>query len=32
VIASLISGVVVGFIVALIVSIFTKDNDPRAVI
>ena len=32
VITSLISGVIVGFIVALIVSIFTKDADPRAVI
>ena len=32
VVASLISGVIAGFIVALIVSIFTKDADPRAVI
>jgi len=32
VITSLISGVVVGFIVALVVSAFTKCNDPRAVI
>ncbi len=31
VIASLISGVVVGFIVALIVSIFTQRGDPRIV-
>jgi hypothetical protein len=32
VVTSLISGVVVGFIVALIVSIFTRKGDPRAVI
>jgi len=32
VVTSLISGVVVGFIVALIVSIFTQKGDPRAVI
>jgi hypothetical protein len=32
VITALVSGVIVGFIVALIVSIFTKDSDPRAVI
>jgi len=32
VVASLISGVIVGFIVALIVSIFTQKADPRAVI
>ena len=32
VVTSLISSVIVGFIVALIVSIFTRDSDPRAVI
>jgi uncharacterized membrane protein (DUF485 family) len=32
VVAGLISGVIFGFIVALIVSIFTKEADPRAVI
>ena len=32
VVTSLLSGVIVGFIVALIVSIFTRVNDPRAVI
>jgi hypothetical protein len=32
VITSLVSGVIVGFLVALIVSIFTKKGDPRAVI
>lgn len=32
IITSLVSGVIVGFIVALIVSIFTRKGDPRAVI
>jgi uncharacterized membrane protein (DUF485 family) len=32
VITALISGVILGFIVALVVSAFTKCNDPRAVI
>jgi len=32
VVTSLISGVIVGFIVALIVSIFTQKGDPRAVV
>jgi hypothetical protein len=32
IIASLLSGVISGFIVALIVSIFTRKGDPRAVI
>ncbi len=32
VIASLVSGVIMGFIVALLVSIFTRVNDPRAVV
>jgi hypothetical protein len=32
VITSLVSGVIIGFLVALIVSIFTRQGDPRAVI